>query len=411
VRLTSSGAVARTEFSSSTGGYTAGGNFTAVPDTGDDTKGNPNHDWTVKVPTTTFEAGYPSIGTLRAVAITKRNGLGAEGGRAVSVKLTGSAGSTTVTGDALRSKLALKSDWFTPVEVALDTHRLAGTDRYGTATAVSGDLFADGDAQAAVLVSAFNFPDALVGVPLAKAEGGPILLTDVGSVPAATMDELERALGTDDDKTVYLLGGTAVIGAGVEQQLEQAGFDVTRLAGTNRYGTAVAVAEALGDPEAYVEVSGTSFPEALLAGPAAATSSGAVLLTAGKAAAAETTAYLKGKSAPRYAIGADAAAADPSATAVTGTDLWSTATAVANKFFPGPQVAGLASGEAFPDALGGGVHAAMKGGPLLLTAAQSLPVTTKQYLQGNADVTLRDLYVFGGTAAIADSVLTDLKKR
>ena len=42
VRLDGKGAVARTEFSSSTGGYTAGGTFPAVPDEGDAVSMNPN---------------------------------------------------------------------------------------------------------------------------------------------------------------------------------------------------------------------------------------------------------------------------------------------------------------------------------------------------------------------------------
>ena len=84
---------------------------------------------------------------------------------------------------------------------------------------------------------------------------------------------------------------------------------------------------------------------------------------------------------------------------------------MANQFFPGPVVGGLASGNNFPDALSGGVHAAVKGGPLVLTDATALPISTKQYLQGNADVTLRTLYVYGGPGAIADAVLEALKKR
>ncbi|MCU1376263.1 MAG: hypothetical protein JWO68_3549 [Actinomycetia bacterium] len=411
IRLTSSGAVARTEFSSSTGGYTAGGNFTAVPDIGDDTPSNPNHDWTAKVAVADVEKAYPTIGSLQALAITKRNALGAEGGRAVTVKLTGSSGSTSVTGDALRSKLALKSDWFTPVDIALDVHRLQGDDRVATAVAVSRDLFSDGTAPAAVLVSSQNFPDAIVGVPLAVAKGGPLLLGDAGSVPDATMAELQRATGSAAGKTIYLLGGTAALGDGVRTQLEAAGYTVVRYGGTTRYATAVLVAQALGDPATILEATGSSFPDALAAGAAAGKAKGAVLLTAGGTQAQETAAYLNGKTVTRYAVGTEAVAADPTATPLKGADRYETATKVANQFFPGPVVAGLASGTVFPDALGGGVHAAMKGGPLVLTASTVLPVTTKQYLQGNSDVTLRDLYVYGGPAAVSDQVLIDLKKR
>jgi SpoIID/LytB domain protein len=411
IRLTSAGGVARTEFSSSTGGYTAGGNFTAVPDTGDDTPNNPNHNWVSQIPTTTVEKAYPTIGTLRAVSITKRNALGVDGGRAVTVQLTGTSGSTTVTGDALRSKLGLKSDWFTPVDVALDVHRVQGDDRVATAAAVSADLFTAGAAQAAVLVSSQNYPDALVGVPLAMAKGGPILLSDAAAVPEATMAELKRATG-GGPKTVYLLGGTVALSDGVKVQLEGAGFQVVRYGGATRYATAVQVAEALGNPTTILESTGTNFPDALAAGAAAGKAKGAVLLTAGSTQAAETAAYLQGKTGlVRYAVGAEAAAADPSAKPLKGADRYDTATKVANQFFPGPVVAGLASGTTFADALGGGLHAAMKGGPLLLSAATTLPITTKQYLQGNSDVTLRDLYVYGGQAAVSDAVITDLKKR
>ena len=46
VRLLSDGQVARTEFSSSSGGHTAGGTFPAVPDDGDSLAGNRFHTWT-----------------------------------------------------------------------------------------------------------------------------------------------------------------------------------------------------------------------------------------------------------------------------------------------------------------------------------------------------------------------------
>ena len=44
----------RTEFSASTGGYTAGGDFPAVPDEGDAIAANPNHSWTVRFPVARF---------------------------------------------------------------------------------------------------------------------------------------------------------------------------------------------------------------------------------------------------------------------------------------------------------------------------------------------------------------------
>jgi SpoIID/LytB domain protein len=110
VRRFGNGSVARTEFSSSTGGWTAGGMFPAVPDEGDNR--SPHHTWTVAVPAATVEAAYPGIGSFRALDVTQRNGLGDWGGRVLSAVVRGSAGSVTATGDDLRSRLGLRSAWF-----------------------------------------------------------------------------------------------------------------------------------------------------------------------------------------------------------------------------------------------------------------------------------------------------------
>ncbi len=47
VRRAGNGAISRTEFSSSSGGWTAGGVFPAVEDAGDNTAINPNRNWSV----------------------------------------------------------------------------------------------------------------------------------------------------------------------------------------------------------------------------------------------------------------------------------------------------------------------------------------------------------------------------
>jgi SpoIID/LytB domain protein len=110
VRRFPSGAVARTEFSSSTGGWTAGGTFPAVPDLGDTRA--PHHNWTASIPVASIEAALPTIGSLQAVDVTRRNGLGAGGGRVLEVVVRGSSGSVTRTGPQFRAQFGLRSDWF-----------------------------------------------------------------------------------------------------------------------------------------------------------------------------------------------------------------------------------------------------------------------------------------------------------
>jgi len=105
-------AIARAEFSSSTGGYTAGGTFPAVVDDGDATSANPYHNWSTA---TTLSAIAAALGTgaISTVTVTGRNGLGADGGRVTQVTVVSTTGArSTFSGATFRSALGLKSDWF-----------------------------------------------------------------------------------------------------------------------------------------------------------------------------------------------------------------------------------------------------------------------------------------------------------
>ncbi len=115
VRTSPSGAVVSTMFSSSSGGYTAPSDspgFPAVVDDGDDVVQNPYHNWTTVIPVSTVERAWPAIGTLTQITVTKRNGLGAEGGRVVTMTVAGTSGQATITGDQFRIALGLRSNWF-----------------------------------------------------------------------------------------------------------------------------------------------------------------------------------------------------------------------------------------------------------------------------------------------------------
>ena len=108
-----SGAVALTEFSSTTGGWTAGGAFPAVPDDGDATASNPNHTWTDTAAVSDIQAAYGSgRGTFQSVEVTKRDGNGDLGGRVKTLTIHFSLGDAATTGSAFASAVGLRSDWF-----------------------------------------------------------------------------------------------------------------------------------------------------------------------------------------------------------------------------------------------------------------------------------------------------------
>ena len=150
------GRIMTTEYSASTGGYTAPGTFPAVPDTGDaicppgvNGACNPNHTWKVSIPVTSIESTFPQLGALESIDITARNGYGDWGGRVESMTLVGSSHDVVVTGDQFAADFNLLSDWFTPTNslpapaVALaSTHDGKGYWIDGT----DGSLVAFGDA-------------------------------------------------------------------------------------------------------------------------------------------------------------------------------------------------------------------------------------------------------------------------
>ena len=114
--LTYQGLPAYTQFSASSGGYTDLGTkpyLRAVADPWDDWSGNSRHSWSLSVSAAKIASKYSSIGTLKALQVTSRNGYGEWGGRVRGLKLIGSAGSKTITGNDARWAFGLRSNWFT----------------------------------------------------------------------------------------------------------------------------------------------------------------------------------------------------------------------------------------------------------------------------------------------------------
>ncbi len=289
--------------------------------------------------------------------------------------------------------------------------RIAGQDRIATAVLGSRDVWgpaggSGSQAQTAVIARSDDYPDALAGVPLAGADRGPLLLTTQSGLDSRVAGEVQRILASGS--TVYVLGGTAALSPSVDSSLQSLGYQVVRLAGDDRYATAVAIATTgLHDPASVLLATGLGFADALGAGAAAAHIDGAVLLTAGSTMPDATANYLANHSSTRYAVGGPAAAAAPAATAIVGADRYDTATRVATRFFGSVAFVDVATGTAFPDALGGGAHAAVSGVPLLLTDPASLPSTVASYLDGQKG-SITDVVVFGGTAAVSDNVLSQI---
>jgi SpoIID/LytB domain protein len=113
--LTYGGQPAFTQFGSSDGGWTSAGSqpyLKAKADPYDGFSGNPVHTWTKSVTRAAIQKAWPSLGTLKGTVVTQRDGNGDWYGRVEKLVLDGSKNDVTVTGDAFRSKLGLRSSWF-----------------------------------------------------------------------------------------------------------------------------------------------------------------------------------------------------------------------------------------------------------------------------------------------------------
>jgi len=276
-----------------------------------------------------------------------------------------------------------------------------------TAIDISKGSFDNDTAGAVVLARADNYPDALAATPVAANRSGPLLLTFPDTLDSRVESEIQRVLLPGG--AVHIAGGPAAVGSGVEGRLRNAGFNVIRHNGRNRFETATLLAEQVQGPAIAFLASGTTFADALPSGAAAAAQAGVVLLTNGSSMPAETAAYLQARPGiRRVAVGGQAAAADPGAERIVGADRFETSVALARRFFNGAPSAGVANGTNFPDALAGGAHVGSRGGPLLLTRQEALPASVRQWLAESRN-SLRNVFINGGPNAVSTSTENEVR--
>ena len=299
--------------------------------------------------------------------------------------------------------------------------RLAGADRYATAAEIGRAVAGTGTR--VLLATGETYPDALAAAHLAGARSAPILLVTRTAVPAATADAL-RDLGAT---SVTVLGGTGAIDDAVLTELRADGYTVDRIAGTDRYETARLVAERAGaDAVGIVDGSrtaivagGSSFAEAMAAGPLAYHSGLPILLTAADGLSAPTASALRtlqiervlvlgGTAQVGLAVEDDLSALGMAVDRLGSADRPTTAAALADFAveslgFPTTRV-NLARGDDFADALVAGALGGSTRAVTLLTASPtSIGSATTSWLRANAP-TLTGGVIFGGTAAVSSSV-------
>jgi putative cell wall-binding protein len=291
--------------------------------------------------------------------------------------------------------------------------RLAGPDRYSVAVAVSRSGF-PATSDVVYVAAGAAFPDALGAAPAAAHAHAPLLLVPGTSIPSVVATELTRL----KPSTIVVVGGTGAVSAGVFDQL--VGFaskSVVRIGGTDRFDTSRRLATyafAGGSHTAFI-ANGLNFPDAVSAGAAAGSVSAPIILVNGPKSTIDTgtSGVLDRLGATTFAIAggtgavsagiAAALAARPGATVKRygGADRYQTSSLINNAYFVTSPTTYLASGLAFPDALGGAARAGATPAALYAIPQNCVPPYVLSDLQSTGTT---QVIVLGGTAALGTGV-------
>lgn len=120
------------------------------------------------------------------------------------------------------------------------TTQLEAADNVGAALAWSQLTLVDGTADEVLLARDNLFADSLASGSAQGRNNAPLLLTGETSVDPRVVAELER-LGAE---TVFILGGNDALAGPVETELDALGYETERVFGPTRIETAVAVTDA-----------------------------------------------------------------------------------------------------------------------------------------------------------------------
>jgi putative cell wall-binding protein len=304
----------------------------------------------------------------------------------------------------------------------IDIGRLSGNDRFDVAVSVSKALFPDDKSQNVPVVyvaNGLNFPDALSAGPAAAASGGLVMLVESDRIPAAVAAELDR-LNPD---RIVVAGGPASVTPAVYQALSHylaPGGSIVRMGGQDRYEAGLNIVDdgfIDGTVDTAIIATGATFPDALSAGPAAASVGGPVILVDGHANGinAATAAlitrlgidhvYIAGGTGsvyPAVQTALENLLGGPShVTRFAGQDRFEVAILMNQEFFTESEYAFMSTGHKFPDALSGGPLAAAYGAPIYLSDTACIPVGAAS---GIIDLDVQGLVLLGGPGSLTPAI-------
>ncbi len=276
--------------------------------------------------------------------------------------------------------------------------RLAGSDRYDTASVVAAAAYPEG-AHTVIVTNGeelLGYADAFAASALAGALEAPILLTRAAYLPAETAAAI-TALGA---LQVVILGGTVAVSQDVEATLAGMVDTVERIGGDDRYETAALIAAYFHDdskqlsPDAFI-VNGHAPADSLVIGPWAASAGIPILMVYQDSIPTVTlNAIADMEMEGLIIIGGNMVVSenveneldnlvDGSVTRIGGDNRFETSILVAQLFLDhNPEASYLlfGNGVSMVDAVSGGYYGGMLGAPVIYSRQDSLPSEIEEFL-------------------------------
>ena len=196
--------------------------------------------------------------------------------------------------------------------------RLGGADRYETSALIAREvgapqMFCNSSRRTVLLATGTAFADALVAAPVAAVGQHPMLLTEPDALSPSVSSYLRSGRRRGRIHDVLVIGGENAVSADVARDIADMGLRVVRVGGADRYGTAALLAKhavfpssapptrCLGNGRVGVAV-GTSFADALVAGPLLAFVQGPTLLVQPDAVPGPVAALVRGTVFNRHSL-------------------------------------------------------------------------------------------------------------
>lgn len=280
-----------------------------------------------------------------------------------------------------------------------------------------------------LIASVEAVPDALAAAGLAGATDAPLILTDPSEVSGEARDAILR-LGVE---RAFVLGGPAAVSEAVEQGLVDAGVEVVRLSGGNRFETATAVADQLvleheigtvDGRRATVLASGENLTDALSAGPLVSSRAApmpVLLVQAGgvpqptlealERLRVRTVVIVGGEAAVPAHVAAELEGAGYEVVRVSGASRFETAHAVADftesiRGFAPPQITLVAADDPAAALAAGPVAGEASGAMVLVPRGEDLGAANRTWIGGRCGA-VRSLLAVGPNDAVTDAALAE----